>query len=77
MTLAYIIDMNQRSVLCTRLTGQVWRKVHMFWSAGLLFELANVKAKPVGTNKPGCRVLLGVAVMCPAGCKGGDALRCC
>ena len=25
---------------------------------------------PVGTNEPGCRVLLGVAVMCPAGCKG-------
>jgi hypothetical protein len=24
---------------------------------------------PVGTNKLGCRVLLGVAVMCPAGCK--------
>ena len=28
------------------------------------------EAKPVGTNKPGCRVLLGVAVMRPAGGKG-------
>jgi hypothetical protein len=25
---------------------------------------------PVGTNEPGCRVSLGVTVMCPAGCKG-------
>jgi hypothetical protein len=25
---------------------------------------------PVGINKPGCRVLVGVVVMCPAGCKG-------
>lgn len=25
---------------------------------------------PVDTHKPGCRVLLGVAVMCPADCKG-------
>ena len=35
----------------------------------MLYEISG-RRWPVGTSKPGCRVLFGVAVMCPAGCKG-------